>query len=190
MKTGKNLFLVLVPHRDIRLALRKYSADLLKTGIKDVCLFPQVAPLAALCAPLTKDELKHTARTIKENIMTVNEKGKIFTKETAAVSFPVNEKKTTLFGPRLDPVITRDLLIKIESVKKKLTDFLSTQVIGCFLTDTGTDIIAEENSISFPHELSFRSAAIANMYWIKHKDAPGWEWEIGELIWLPKSLKK
>jgi hypothetical protein len=179
MKTGKNLFLVLVPHRDIRLELRK---DLLKTGIKDAFLFPQVAPLAALRAPLTKDELKQTARAIKETVMANATDGKIFTRETMAVPFPADESKTVLFGPRVDPVFPRDLLVKTKSVEKKLTYSFLTQVIGCYLID-GTETNTTEET-----RLSFRAAAVANMYWKKAKD--GWEWETGELIWLPKSLTK
>jgi hypothetical protein len=183
MKTGKNLFLVLVPHRDIRLVLRKYSSDLLKTGIADACLFPRVAPLAALSSPFTKDELKQCVRAIKETVL----ESKIIAKEAAAIPFPANDKKTFLFGPRFDPLIEQDLLIKTKNFNKKLTYFFSTQVIGCCLMNAG-----ENNAVRAPHELSFRAAAVANMYWkpVNMEGAFGCEWEIGELIWLPKSLTK
>jgi hypothetical protein len=186
MKTEKNLFLVLVPHRDIRLVLRKYSFDLLKTGIANACLFPQAAPLAALSVPFTKDELKQCARAIGETVMAAGN-GKIFTKETAAIPFPTNDKKTFLFGPRLDPLIEQDLLIKTKNFNKKLTYFFSTQVIGCCLMNAG-----KNNAVCTPHDLSFRAAAVANMYWkpVNMEGASGCEWKIGELIWLPKSLTK
>jgi hypothetical protein len=180
MKTGKNLFLVLVPHRDIRLVLRKYSSDLLKMGIKDACLFPCAAPLAAISSPFTKDELKQCVRAIRETIM----ENKIIVKETAAVPFPANEEKTVLFGPQLDPVILKDLLTKIKSFNKKLTYFFSTQVIGCCIMNEGV-------SCATP-EFSFRAAAVANMYWkpVNIEGASGCEWKIGELIWLPKKFDK
>jgi hypothetical protein len=179
MKTGKN-FLVLVPHRDIRLFLRKNSSDLLK--IDDICLFLHVAPLAVLCAPLTKDELKLYAHKIRKTIM----ENKMIAKETAVVPFPVNEEKTFLYGPRLEPLINQDLLIKTENVNKKLTYFFSTQVIGCCLMNDG------EKAIRAPLELSFRAAAVANMYWkpIKQEGAFGCKWKIGELVWLPKKFDK
>ena len=180
MKTEKNdrLFLVLVPHRDIRVVLRKYANDLLKTT--GFCHFPHVAPLAALSRPFTKDELKQCAHAIREITM----ERKIIAGEMTAVPFPANDEKTFLFGPRLDPVIEQNLLINTKSTEKKLTDFFLTQVIGCCLTN--------ENMIAAPPQLSFRAAAVANMYWkpVNIKGALGCEWKIGELIWLPKNLTK
>jgi hypothetical protein len=178
MKTEKSLFLVLVPHRDIRVALRKYNSDLLKTT--SFCHFPNVVPLAALSRPFTKDELKQCAYAIRETVM----ENKIKTKETTAVPFPANNEKTVLFGPCLDPAIEQDLFIKIKKINKKLTYFFSTQVIGCCLTN--------ENAICALPQLSFRAAAVANMYWkpVNMEGSLGCEWKIGELIWLPKKFDK
>jgi hypothetical protein len=196
MKTKKHeqLFLVLVPHPDVRAALGKYSADMINAGFKGGCLFPRLAPLAALSQPFTKDELKQCARAIREIIVSAkNGENKIFTKETAATAFPADEcktgeSKTFLFGPQLDLVIPQNLFC--ESSVKKLTKIYSTPVIGAFLTNAGE----VDTSFSPPQGLSFRTAAVANMYYqqinMEIKKARGFKWKIGELIWLPKNLTK
>jgi hypothetical protein len=186
MKTVKNsrLFLVLVPHRDVQVVLRKYSSDFLKKGFKDACFFPFVAPLAAISKPFTKDELKLCAHAIRASVA----EGKITAKEMTAIPFSVNEEKTFLFGSSLNFEIEQDLLIKVKNINKKLTYFLSKSVIGCYLMNVGDNVSAD---LAAP-QLSFRAAAVANMYWkpVKLEGAFGCEWKIGELIWLPKSLTK
>jgi len=197
MKTRKHeqLFLVLVPHRDVRASLRKYSADMIKDGFKGGCLFPCVAPLAVLSQPFTKDELKQCARAIREIITPAkNAENKIFTKETAAAAFPsgeckTGESKTFLFGPQLDLVIPQNIFC--ESSVKKLTKFLSTPVIGIFLMNACENTVT---SFPPPQELSFRAAAVANMRFQQINTGIiktfGFKWKIGELIWLPKNLTK
>jgi len=195
IRKHEQLFLVLVPHRDVRASLGKYSADLIKGGFKGGCLFPRVAPLAAISQPFTKDELKQCARAVREIITSAkNGENKIFTKETAADEFPLDECKTGeskifLFGPKLNLVIPQNIFC--ESSVKKLTKFLSTPVMGIFLMNAGESTIA---SFPPPQELSFRAAAVANMSFQQINTGimktRGFKWKIGELIWLPKSLTK
>jgi hypothetical protein len=172
-KKGTSVFLVLVPHRDVRQILRDYTFSLIKAGLKGVYNFPWVSPLAELSAPFTEAELKICARTLKENTT----EGKITSGEGDCVSFSVNESKKILFGPRLD--------IKINHSEKIISVF-SPPVIGAFFKP-------EEGKINFtvsqPPPVSFRAAAVANMYWktLNLSGEEGYKWKIGKLFWLPKT---
>ena len=172
------VFLVLVPHRDIRLALRKYSDMLFKAKFTGSYHFPWVAPLAAISRPFNTEELKHCARSIREA-----SGGKIFAHEAAAASFPAGEG-TLLFGPRLDLSILPDSLGGSESAAK-ITNIFSPPVIGSFLLSVGE---CETPTIPSPAPLSFRAAAVANMFWhplCSGGNIIGYKWKIGNLIWLP-----
>ncbi|MCL2804674.1 MAG: hypothetical protein FWD26_01890 [Treponema sp.] len=165
-------FLVLVPHRDTRVELQKYSEMLLKSGLKNVYKFPQAAPLAALSKPLTSNELKNIARSLREAALIRGISGEMFhTKELSTVTFP----DKPLFGPRLD-LGTRELSINFKT--EKIISLFSPAIIGLFLNCSG--VSAE------PHKLSFRAAAVANMYWKPVKS--GYKWKIGKLHWLPKTI--
>jgi len=192
METRKHeqLFLVLVPHRDTRAFLRKYSADIIKTGFKDGCLFPRIAPLAAISQPFTKDELKQCASSIRETIVSdKNGGGRILTKKASIAEFPANQYKTFLFGPQLELEFSQNTLC--ESSVKKIVKFYPMPVIGVFLINSCESAIA---SFQPPQELSFRTAAVANMYYQQIDTGMikthGFKWKIGELSWLPKDLTK
>jgi hypothetical protein len=58
-------FAVLVPHRDIRPALRSFRSRLFAAGIWGVYTFPPVVPLALLERPLGESELKALASSLR-----------------------------------------------------------------------------------------------------------------------------
>jgi len=190
MKTKKQhagVFLVLVPHRDIRLVLRNYSAALFRAGFDGAFHFPWVAPLAALSRPLNADELKRCARSIRE----AAGNGKITATEASRTAFPTagnNQEDCVLYGPRLDIAIPQDI---VNAAKNPV--FFTPPVIGaCLLpADSG-----ENASIPAPPQLSFHAAAVANMYWRPLRpyngaqQAVGYKWKIGKLCWLAPVKKK
>ena len=177
-KTGQ--FLVLVPHRDTRLVLHKYSKTLLKTGFTGAYRFPWVAPLAALSHPLNPQELKNIACVFRKSAIN----GKFIAEETETIPFPLGEKDGFLYGPRLDLSLPPDFS------KNKISHFYTKTVIGaCFLQDEKT-----RDAPPCPPKLTFSAAAVANMVWqpvsISAEDtksvAFGYKWRIGKLFWLPK----
>ena len=191
MKTKKQraqVFLVLVPHRDIRLVLRNYSAALFRAGFDGAYNFPWVAPLAALSRPLNAEELKRCANSIRE----AAGNGKINAGQASYAAFPMSEHQEAcvLYGPRLDISIPRDI-----GLAAKTTGFFSPPVIGACLLPAGG---GENANIPAPPELSFRAAAVANMYWrtLRQYDgtqqggAAGYKWKIGKLCWLAPVKKK
>jgi len=188
MKTDNSdqLFLVLVPHRDTRLVLRKYSETLLNAGLSGADAYayavPWVAPLAALTRTLSSIELKKIAQTIKNSAV----KGKFKTERALTLPFSIEEKHKRLFGPRLDISIPPDLLNGAGTV-------LSPVVIGtCLLSGEES-----ETTLPCPPALSFSAAAVANMIWRPVKltaknsqeFAFGYKWKIGKLMWLPKQTR-
>jgi len=178
-KTKIHKFLVLVPHRDIRIELQKYRDLALKAGLADVYNFPLAVPLASLSLALNDDELKQTARSMREIIG----KNKIFTEENIALSFPCGEKELFLYGPRLNIVMPQD---SHKNTSKKINYIFPSFVMGCLLkneNNTKFDILHESPQT----KLGFRAAAVANMYW-KPLQTDGeiyFKWKIGKLFWLP-----
>jgi len=173
----KHLYLILVPHRDTRLVLRKYSSALLKEGFTGAYSFPWVSPLAELSRPLNPQELKNIAHTFRRSA----KDGKFFAEGAHTAPFPPEEKNSFLFGPRLDLSIPPDLLNGAGVP-------LPETVIGACLLQGGQN----ENALPCPPALSFSAAAVANMYWqsvdLPAKDGQGvcgYKWKIGRLFWLP-----
>jgi hypothetical protein len=184
-------FLVLVPHRDIRIELRKYSDLALKAaqkaGLAGVYNFPHVAPLASLSRSLNTGELKQIAHSVRKEIG----KNKIFTNDDAVSAFPCYEKDLSLAGPRLDIVIPQNVF---DGGSKKINAFLSPLVIGCFLIPEFSPNFIKDNEkfktfFEIPRKrLGFRAAAVANMYW-RSLNVNGeiyYKWKIGKLCWLPR----
>jgi len=184
MKTGKQhsqVFLVLVPHRDVRLILRNYSAELFRAGFDGVCDFPCVAPLAALSRPFNEDELKHAARVLRD----IAGEGKIHAAQAVAADFPIKGDGAVVFGPRLNLAIQGETL----GASKKINSVFSPPVIGaCLLPADG----GGNANTPTPPELLFRAAAVANMYWrplhpnddTQQSGSVGYKWKIGKLCWL------
>jgi len=177
----KQHFLVLVPHRDARIQLQKQSELLIKNGLSNVYPFPHAAVLASLSKPLNDDELKKTAKTIRETIG----KEKIIIEEMTSIILPMNNKKMELFGYKIN------LINVLEDNSKKINKKYSSIIIGSFLIDRDleqqTRLTAHEQSGECESRISFRAAAIANMYWkpVKINGETCYKWKIGKLFWLP-----
>jgi len=170
-KSPARIFLVLVPHRDIRLVLRRYSETLFEKGFSGAYLFPWVAPLAEVPEPLTNEELKQLIGEINR------EREKINTQGADVVPFPAAGEGMRLFGPKL---------ACLWRLVHEVNPFSPTVLGSCLLSEN-EDISA----IPPPPQLSFRAAALATMSWQKipaENNSIGYEWKIGKLHWLPKSL--
>ena len=207
----KQTLLALVPHRDVRLLLRKYSGSLFKAGFAGAYLFPWVTPLAALSRPLSADELKNCARALREASLTA-ENGKINAVETDIAAF----SGQALLGPRLDLAISSDVfgekllqrphteITESQRVRRKAKDLkitpISPLIIGACLLPS-----AEFDKAALPPapQLSFRAAAVANMIWQPLEEEAcspgasssasgsiGYKWKIGKLCWLGAVKKR
>ena len=198
-KRQRERFLVLVPHQDVRVALRKYSDSLVKTGLNGVYSFPWVVPLASLSRALTPDELKQITCSLRQDIGGV----KICVGDTAATEFTTDEKdgSLSLFGPKIDLGISRSTfscdLINNPLTQKKIKKTFNPLVIGTWLVPKTSeqqfcDFCAVNQRFDVPlrEKLSFRAAAVANMYWqsVQVDGETGYKWKIGKLCWLPRSL--
>jgi hypothetical protein len=180
MKTDKpyrQIYLVLVPHRDIRLILKDYSANLFKQGFYGAFHIPWIAPLAAISRPLNTDELKKCAHILKDS----TKGNKICASKASVVQFPLNENNFSIYGPELDINLPAEALGEAE---KKVSRFFSPPVICSLLFEDKTETAA----LPPPPHISFRVAAVTNMYLfpLLKKGAVGFSWKIGRLHWLPK----
>ena len=185
MKTAKNgqNFLVLVPHRDTR-------GILYKENISGAYTFPLVAPLASLSKPLSADELKHTARSLRK----ANGMDKFNLTDLTSAAFPTGYGEMDLFGLCLKiniPEITG-------SAVQKIIKIFSPLVIGtCLIPKDNKEQVHFGSCglcsswLNSSPEISFRAAAIANMYWqpAQRNNEKGFKWKIGKLVWLPKVTK-
>ncbi|MCL2185758.1 MAG: hypothetical protein FWB86_07910 [Treponema sp.] len=184
----KNVFLVLVPHTDIRVKLRKYTDDLIKNELTDVYDFPLAVPIAALSNNLTADELKQTAQSLRQ-AASVLESGRINITEAANIRFPVNNNETgiSLYGYRIDLNLKAENFIHCSG---KITSLFSPLVIGAFLKHEKNSSLQDKlsNIIHMEPQLFFRAAAIANMYWKPFylNEEICYKWKIGKLSWLPR----
>ena len=181
-------FLVLVPHRDTRSLLRKHGELLIKDGLTGVYLFPYAAPIAELSEMFNADELKYTAQSLRN--ITNGEKFSVTETETAP--FPSEKEKMILLGHGLDLKITEKVFG--EGIKKIKNTFTPLMIGSWLIPESDKQQIRAsqtEDSISLCEKLSFRAAAVANMYWkpFKNGDEVGYKWKIGKLPWLPNKLK-
>jgi hypothetical protein len=188
--TRVQTFLVLVPHRDARTELRKYSDLLIKAGLTGVYNFPYTAPLASLSQALNNTELKNIAHALRE----AAGNNKIFTEENDVAVFPNYKKDLTLTGPRLKITIPQKVF---DSTIEKIDTVFSSIIAGCFLIpELITDFRIDNNKLNILREtpcekLGFRAAAVANMHW-RHLQINGeifYKWKIGKLCWLPHPKK-
>jgi len=176
-KNHKQTFLVLVPHRDARIELRKYCDLMYKKGLTDVYNFPYVAPLASLSRALNPAELKQVAHSLRETAGSE----KILTEGDAVIDFPICENNLALCGPRLNITIPQNIvknMLKINAV-------FSPLVIGCFLSKNKKLNVPLEFP---PKRFNFRAAAVANMYWkiFQSNKEFYYKWKIDKLFWLPR----
>jgi len=174
-KKLKDFYLVLVPHRDVRLVLRNYSVSLFKAGFSGAFSFPWAAPLAAVSRALNDAELKNCSRFLREALG-----NRICAARAGTCSF----EDAVLFGPRIKidslPGIPKD-------AAGKVTEIFPQFVIGTCLLPASD---AKNAALPAPPELSFRAAAVANLYWRRTDEggALSVKWKIGNLRWLPKII--
>jgi hypothetical protein len=182
--------LVLVPHRDTRQILKKYSSSLFATGFWGAWSFPWVAPLAVLSSPLSPAELKQVAVIIREQSSALKPGGKIQSLPPAQSpfpdGFPPGDSKSVVFGPALDFTLPESA---ISLVGSKARHWFSPLVIG-------TALVNEASAPPAPPALSFRACALANM---DLRPLAGnacladnnysYSWKIGKLCWLPPFRK-
>ena len=175
-KKHTDIFLVLVPHRDVRLVLRNYSVSLFRAGVSGAFCFPWSAPLAAVSRALDDAELKNCARVLRKALGS-----KISASQPRTCAFG-NE---ALFGPRIEINSLPDVL---KDAAGKVTEIFPQPVIGaCLLSASET----ESAILPPPPELSFSAAAVSNLY-LRRTDEGGAlnvRWKIGKLCWLPPSRK-
>jgi len=170
--------LALVPHRDIRKTLRAWSASLFSGGMSGAWSFPWVMPIAALNRPLSGEELKNRALILRRTIGLSG--GKCTTGPSAIAALSDN---VSAFGPTVNIVLSDSFFaFEDNAVERRISPF----VIGAALCQ------AEAAPDVNPPHLSFRAAALANIYFrplLSHNGAYNefsFEWEIGKLHWLPK----
>ena len=177
----KKKILILVPHQEVRDKLRKKREVMIQAGLKGVYDFPFAAPVAELYEPLTFEELKHTAHSIRK--FTKGEK--FLASEDAELAFPSGED-TSLSGVRLNFEIPASAFGVCAS---KIKNFFSPLIISSFIMPK----TIEQQIIGFAPEekLSFRAAAVANMYWhpFQADGETAYKWKIEKLIWLPVKIK-
>jgi hypothetical protein len=179
--------LALVPHRDARLPLRAWSADLFASALPGAWSFPQIAPIAALSRPLVAAELKSLARLLREHIC--KNGGKFTAGQTSCTALPVYGRQVFVCGLELDiglPDCFFDSISEMISPIKPLT-------IGAAIKDIEPFSKAPSFRPQTCPQISFRAAALANMsYRItslgENQEGCMCEWGIGELYWLPKKL--
>lgn len=178
--------LVLVPHRDARLPLRKWSAAMFADGWDGAWSFPWVAPLALLAKPLSVDELKSLAGAIREQSLANGQGGKFTSEQTDRAVFPGG---AAIFGPVIN-IRLPDSFFPPASAAKIISRF-SPPVLGAALL-----LDKEPAPVLPPPPLSFRAAALANMIC---RPVPGansagaaysLEWKIGALRWLGKPASR
>jgi len=169
--------LALVPHRDVRISLRAWSAALFSAGLCGAWSFPRVIPIAMLKRPLSDVELKNGALILRQSIEISG--GKCATGQPAAAALSDN----FVFGPVVNIGLSDSFFAFGDAVIRRV----SPLVIGAALCKEGSlpDVRAPC--------LSFRAAALANMSFRPLPSRGGasddfsFEWEIGKLHWLPKA---
>jgi len=170
--------LALVPHRDIRVSLRAWSASLFSSGLRGAWSFPWVMPLATLKRPLSGVELKSRALMLRQTIGLSG--GKFTTGPSAIAALSDN----FVFGLSVNMELSDSFFDFEDAVIRRV----SPLVIGAALCKAGSlpDVNCPAPSISF------RAAALANMCFRplpscgNASDDFSFEWEIGKLHWLPK----
>ena len=174
--------LALVPHRDVRVSLRAWSASLFSEGMPGAWSFPWVMPIATLNRPLSGVELKSRALMLRQAIILSG--GKCATDPPTIAELSDN---ISVFGPAVNIGLSDSFFaFEANAVDRRI----SPLVIGAALCQADAAPEAAPD-VKAPY-LSFRAAALANMNFRplpSHNGASdnlSFEWEIGKLHWLPK----
>ncbi|MCL2762294.1 MAG: hypothetical protein FWD36_03675 [Treponema sp.] len=188
--------LVLVPHRDVRLLLRKWSAELFAAGLPGAWSFPWVAPLATLKRTLSTEELKALAKKMGTGDWGLGTrdsglKVKLITntlRQQTTLPSPQSlvPSPYSLFGTELNIALSDDFF---EPVSEAIDCRFSQPVLGAALITHGgkaaPSFLINFDDLPPPPSISSRAAALANMSY-QIKDDNFCEWKIGTLHWLPK----
>ncbi|MCL2229975.1 MAG: hypothetical protein FWC01_02680 [Treponema sp.] len=174
-KKNREYFAVFVPHRDTRLLLKNHFKELAGTYN-----FPYVSPLASLSKPLKPDELKQLAKALR--CQNGSEKFNI-----GDIAYTEFNEEMFLYGPKLDVLLPSSFL---ETSSQKIKKMLSPSIIGTSLMFK-TPCYSVSSFAPLREPLSFRAAAVANMYWqlVTINAEKAFKWKIGKLYWLPKQIK-
>jgi hypothetical protein len=179
METCNFRLLALVPHRDIRLPLRTWSASLFAAGVPGAWSIPWIIPLAQLDRPLSAEELKPLAHAFREEI---NKTGGKLT-AVAPVSSSLFDE-VSIYGPSL-PLNLFDTFY--ETISGAITHRFSPLVLGATLLSGPLP-----EALPAPPQISFRAAALANMnchfspLGDNGEGGHSVEWKMGKLYWLPR----
>jgi len=185
--------LVLVPHRDARLPLRKWSGSLFAAGLSGAWSFPWVAPIASLSRIPSPGEMKNFATALAGNTEKTDVRFRTGQPDSALLPFAVNGKNAFVFGPSLENAFggfaIENLLENMPLLQRVAKTVLGSAIIY-------TDV---PERLPQPPQLSFRAAAIAVMHFrpmqfgalgesvLRHNSESGiysFEWEIGRLYWI------
>jgi hypothetical protein len=168
--------LAFIPHRDVRISLRVWSASLFSGGMSGAWSFPWVMPIAALNRPLSDSELKSRAHMLRREIDLVG--GKFTTDQLTVAAISDN---VSVFGPTVNIGLSDSFFAFDDNAIDKR---ISPLVIGAALHQ------ADAPPLVNPPQISFRAAALANMSFrplpSDENNNFSFEWEIGKLYWLPK----
>ncbi|GHV52865.1 hypothetical protein AGMMS49579_10700 [Spirochaetia bacterium] len=185
---------VLIPHRDSRNFLRAWSAQLFAIGLRGAWSFPWAAPLGVISRFLTKNELNELAHGLRKESLVDGRDGKMTTGEPAALPFPAPDTAgqsegtyadLAFFGPALDIRLPDPLFTG--SAAAALVHAFPRPVLA------SATIHNVPPNLPPPPTISFRAAAAANMIYrpLPVGDSPySFEWQIGELHWLPPVKNK
>jgi hypothetical protein len=179
---------VLIPHRDSRRLLRLWSGELFAAGLHGAWSFPWAAPLGIISRFLTRDELNDLAHGLREESLVDGRDGKMAAGETAALPFPELAADLAFFGPALDLRLPEPLFAG-SAATALVHAFPYPVLASAIIHDVPSELLP---GLPPPPAISFRAAAVANMLFrpIPGGAVPSFEWQIGELRWLPSVKNK
>jgi hypothetical protein len=194
MKEPAARFVILIPHRDPGGIIDAYRKKLFAAGYSGAYSFPVAAPLASVCRPFTRDELKELARNIRSLIQ--EKGGKFLSSGTGLVHCPsisnitVNKGKKdeiqriySFLGVLLGFPLKESLFPR--TARDKILQIISVPVLCAAALGPAPDLVYMDAP-----DLSFRAASLANLA-IRPLGSGeqdySFEWKIGPQVWLPKA---
>ena len=173
--------LVLAPHRDTRVLMQAWSAELFKSGFLGAWSFPWVIPIAEVKRHLSLSELKELGIVLRNNF---TEK-KITCGKAEICEFPAYiDKNISILGPAVNLNLSEAFFRPIKGLSKYR---FSPLVLGSALAEKPL-----LDDIPCPPEISFGASALANMEMLplSQGNVLSFEWKIGQPCWLPKKREK
>jgi hypothetical protein len=207
------LMAALIPHRDSRRLLQAWSGKLFAAGLSGAWSFPWAAPLGIISRFLTGEELTGLAHKLRGISLAEDKGGKIKTGPPVDIPFPDLAgvyADLSLFGPALDlrlpqPLFTGSAATALVHAFSYAEENLGLQpwqnvpvLASAIVKRTSAsgegprDNLPSPPNLPPPPAISFRAAAVANMIFrpITGGAVPSFEWQIGELHWLPAIARK